>query len=182
MDSPADDEPNTAMTNVAAAAAAAGDLEMEIDASLGRLDGVGESEDAAPTGAPPPMKGGARKTGARDVRDAVDTASMHREPMHTIESDAISSAQGGPHTLPGMGDNAGTIPPEEPSREELDLDDVDLVEQASGDPMESTQARPQTEGEEEAASADTPFEGNPHRRPDDDDEHTETGQTVRPLR
>jgi hypothetical protein len=181
FDSPADDEPNTAMTNVAGAVGA-GDLEMEIDASLGRLDGVGDGEDVAPTGAPPPPAKKASGRKSNNARDAVDTASMHREPMHTIESDALSSGPGGPHTLPGMGgDNAGTIPPEDPSREELDLDDVDLVEHASGDPMESTESRPLTRGEEDAASADTPFEGNPHRR-EDDDEHTETGQTQRPLR
>ncbi len=169
--SPADDEPNTAMTQTGAGAAAAnagGALEMEIDASLGRLELGGESDASA----------GAPKTLEHDrlKRDSADTMALDR-PAHFEEGLGAPSASA-PHTLPGMPVDAASfnIPPAEPSREEVELDEVDLLD---GDHMDATQARPQTKGETAALEDEIEIDDDP--RPVDE-EHTETSQTVRPVR
>ena len=167
--SPADDEPNTAMTAAGNVAA----LEMEIDASLGRLE-LGEA-----TTAPSASGGKAPKTVSYDNgrREHADTTLNDRGALFgNADDDPGTLSTGiasGPHTLPGMPVDAATfnIPHAEPSREEVELDEVDLIE--TGADLDATHARQLTPKEEDSLSEDVAL---------DDEEHTETSQTVRPHR
>ena len=173
---PADEEPNTAMTQAGASNGGA-ELEMEIDASLGRLE-LGDE----PTRAPLPIKKPTAK------REGLDTMATDRPAMFEASGDdAASSATSGPHTLPGIaGDtHESQIPPADPSREELDIDDVDIVDApTSGPDLDATQARQFTKSETDVLETDA-FDvarRSPKLSQDEEEEHTETSQTVRPLR
>jgi hypothetical protein len=150
-----------------------GALEMEIDASLGRLELDGEPGAASSMNAPKTLEHD------RLRRDSADTVAHDRPALFEEGGLGVASAPA-PHTLPGLPPSpvdaaSFHIPPAEPSREEVELDEVDLVE---GDNMDATQARPQTKAESHALDDDgIEIEDHPP-----DDEHTDTGHTVRPVR